>query len=172
MGDLTGSTSVRLMLSQKPMLTTAAPMVLVLTDMAVDSMATVDTLPTHTPTATDTQLLTATDLTGSTSVKPMLSQRLMPSTAASMVLVLTDMAVDSMAIDTQLLTAMVPTGSTSVRLMLSQRLMPSTPVLTDMDTHLTDTGHTDTGHMLDMLPHTPMATATQLTLTDIIKLFQ
>merc|ERR1719495_22577 len=67
-------------------------------------------------------------LTGSTSVKPMLSQRLMPSTAASMVLVLMDMAVDSMA--TQLLTAMALTGSTSVRLMLSQRLMPSTPVLT------------------------------------------
>merc|ERR1711973_474442 len=108
----------------------------------------------------------------------MLSQRLMPTTAASM-------AVDSMAtvdilpthtpmaMDTQLLTAMALTGSTSVRLMLSLRLMPSMPVFTDMDTHLMDTGHTDTGHMLDMLPHTPMATATQqLTLTDIIKLCQ
>merc|ERR1712198_547010 len=53
------------------------------------------------------------------------------------------------------------------------RLMPSMQVFTDMDTHLMDTGHTDTGHMLDMLPHTPMATATQkLTLTDIIKLCQ
>merc|ERR1712189_38593 len=121
MGVLTGSTSVKPMLSQRLMPTTAASMVLVLTDMAVDSMATVDTLPTHTP----------------------------------------------MAMDTQLLTAMVLTGTTS------ERLMPSTQVFTDMDTHLMDTGHTDTGHMLDMLPHTPMATATQqLTLTDIIKLCQ
>merc|ERR1712212_1361235 len=144
--------------------TTVASMVLVLTDMAVDSMATVDTLPTHPPTATDTQLLTAMDLTGSTSVRLMLSQKPMLTTAASMVLVLTDMAVDSMATvdtllthtptatDTQLLTATDLTGSTSVRPMLSQRLMLTTAVLTD-----TDTGHT--------LPHTPMDTVAH-TLTD------
>merc|ERR1711988_2037131 len=76
-------------------------------------------------------------LTGSTSVRPMLSQRLMPSTAASMVLVLMDTA-DSMAtVDT------LPTH---------------TPM--DMDTHLMDTAHTL------MLPHTPMDTAAQLSLMD------
>merc|ERR1712002_1009979 len=161
-------------------------MVLVLMDMAMDSTATVDTLPPHTPTDTDTHQLTDMVLTGSTSVMPRLSQRLMPTTVASMVpvpmvLVLMDMAMDSTAtvdtlpphtptaMDTHQLTDMVPTGSTSVMPMLSQRLMPTTvasmvPVLTDTDTHLTDTGHTD------MLPHTAMATAAQLTLTDTIKL--
>merc|ERR1719347_2346969 len=62
-----------------------------------------------------------------------------------------------MAMDTHQLTDMALTGFTSVRLMLSQRLMPTTPMLTDMDTH-----HTDT------LPHTAtdMATAAQLTVMD------
>merc|ERR1711973_904782 len=79
------------MLSQRLMPTTAASMVLVLTDMAVDSMATEDTLPTHTPMAMDTQLLTAMVLTGSTSVRLMLSQRLMPPMAtATQQLTLTD----------------------------------------------------------------------------------
>merc|ERR1711860_282313 len=64
---------------------TAASMVLDPTDTTLDSMATVDTLPTPTPMAMDTQPLTAMDLTGSTSV--MLSQRLMPT-----MLVFTDMA--------------------------------------------------------------------------------
>merc|ERR1712212_320950 len=54
------------------------------------------------------------------------------------------------------------TGSTSVRPMLSQRLMLTTAVLTDTDTHLMDTDHTDTGHTL---PHTPMDTVAH-TLTD------
>merc|ERR1712055_697928 len=95
---LTGSTSVMPMLNQRltPMPTTVAsmvpvPMVLVLTDMAVDSTATLDTLPPHTLMATDTHQLTDMVLTGSTSVKLMLSQRLMPTTVASMVPVLTDM---------------------------------------------------------------------------------
>merc|ERR1711860_275611 len=56
-------------------------------DTTLDSMATADTLPTHTPMAMDTQPLTAMDLTGSTSVMLMLSQRLMPT-----MLVFTDMA--------------------------------------------------------------------------------
>merc|ERR1711973_389655 len=133
----------------------AASMVWVLMDTAVDSMATMDTLPTHTLTAMDIQPLTAMVLLGSTSVKLMLSQRLMPSTVASMVLVL---------MDTQPLTATDTAVSTSVRLMLSQRLMLSMLVFTDMDTHLMDTAHTL------MLPHTPMDTATQLTLTDTTKL--
>merc|ERR1719167_1488368 len=75
---LTGSTSVRLMLSQRLMPSMAASMVLVLMDTA-DSMATVDTLPTHTPMDMDTQPLTAMDTAISTSVRQMLSQRLMLS---------------------------------------------------------------------------------------------
>merc|ERR1712121_203089 len=133
--DLTGSTSVMLMPSQRLMLTTAASTVLVPTDTTLDSMATVDTLPTHTPMAMDTQPLTATDLTGSTSVMLMLSQRLMLTTAASTVLDPTDTTLDSMATadtlpthtptvtDTQPPTATDLTGSTSVMLMPSQRLM-------------------------------------------------
>merc|ERR1719378_2047340 len=90
---LTGSTSVRPMLSQRLMPSTAVSMVLVLMDTA-DSMATVDTLPTHTPMDMDTQPLTAMDTAVSTSVRLMLSQRLMLS-----MLVFMDM-------DTQPLTAM------------------------------------------------------------------
>merc|ERR1711973_216827 len=147
----------------------AASMVWVLMDTAVDSMATMDTLPTHTLTAMDIQPLTAMVLLGSTSVKLMLSQRLMPSTVASMVLVLMDTA-DSMATadtlpihtpmdtDTQPLTATDTAVSTSVRLMLSQRLMLSMLVFMDMDTHLMDTAHT------------PMDTAAQLSLMDTTKL--
>merc|ERR1712133_194589 len=60
--------------------TTLVPMVLVPMDM-VDSMATVDTLPTHTPTVMATHLHTPPmDLTGSTSVRLRLSQRLMLTT--------------------------------------------------------------------------------------------
>merc|ERR1712212_1178349 len=173
--DTAGSTSVKLMLIQRLMPSTAASMVWVLTDTAVDSMATVDTLPTNTLMGMDTQPLTAMVLTGSTSVRLMLSQRLMPSMVASMVLVLMDMA-DSMATadtlpthtpmdtDTQPLTAMDTAVSTSVRLMLSQRLMLSMLVFMDMDTHLMDTAHTL------MLPHTPMDTAAQLSLMDTTKL--
>merc|ERR1719347_1816610 len=95
--DTAGSTSVMLMPSQRLMLTTAASTVLDLTATTLDSMATVDTLPTHTPTVTDTQPLTATDLTGSTSVMLMPSQRLMPTTLASTVLDHMDTTLDSMA---------------------------------------------------------------------------
>merc|ERR1712183_360499 len=80
--DTAGSTSVRLKLSQRLMPTTAASMVLVPTDTTLDSMAIAHTLPPHTPpmATPDTQPLTATDTAGSTSVRLMLSQRLMPTT--------------------------------------------------------------------------------------------
>merc|ERR1712055_666349 len=98
------------MLNQRLMPTTAASMVLVATDTAADSLATAaDTLP-HTPTATDTHPLTAMDLTGSTSVKLILNQRLMLTTAASMVLVL-DTPLDTLdtPLDTHTLMAILVT---------------------------------------------------------------
>merc|ERR1712126_680975 len=86
--DHTDCTRGKLRLSQKLMPTTLVPMVLVPMDM-VDSMATVDTLPTHTPTVMATHLHTPPmDLTGSTSVRLRLSQRLMLTTPEP-----TDMAV-------------------------------------------------------------------------------
>merc|ERR1712002_12283 len=148
-------------------------MALVPMDM-VDSMATVDTLPTHLHTPMDhmdTHLLTPMDHTDCTRGKLRLSQRLMPTTLVPMVLVPMDM-VDSMAtvdtLPTHTPTVMAThlhtppmdlTGSTSVR--LSQRLMLTTPEPTDMDTHLTDTDHTAM-----LLPHTdPTDTAVDM-LTD------
>merc|ERR1712183_233382 len=76
----TGSTSVKLTLSQRLMLmpTTLVPM-----DM-VDSLATVDILPTHTATDTDIPAqpmpMDLMPTVASTSVMPRLSQRLMLTT--------------------------------------------------------------------------------------------
>merc|ERR1712168_20787 len=100
--------------------------------------------------------------TGSTSVMPRLSQRLMLmlTTPVSMVptgdtlpthtLMATLPTHTHMATLAMLPHTTVPTVvSTSVMPRLSQRLMLTTPDTTDTDTHLTDTAHTDTA-----IPHT------------------
>merc|ERR1719495_1021162 len=102
--------------------------------------------------------------TGSTSVMPRLSQRLMLmlTTPVSMVptgdTLPTHTLMDTLAMlpHTHMATlAMLPhttaptVVSTSVMPRLSQRLMLTTPDTTDTDTHLTDTAHTDTA-----IPHT------------------
>merc|ERR1711931_41547 len=100
--------------------------------------------------------------TGSTSVMPRLSQRLMLmlTTPVSMVptgdTLPTHTLMATLPTHTHMATlAMLPHTtaptmvSTSVMLRLSQRLMLTTPDTTDTDTHLTDTAHTDMA-----IPHT------------------
>merc|ERR1719447_32584 len=89
--------------------------------------------------------------TGSTSVMPRLSQRLMLTTPVSMV-----PTGDTLPTHTLMATlathphTTVPTVvSTSVMPRLSQRLMLTTPDTMDTDTHLTDTAHT-----VMAIPHT------------------
>merc|ERR1711931_44330 len=91
--------------------------------------------------------------TGSTSVMPRLSQRLMLMLTTPVSMVPTG---DTLPTHTLMATlpmlphTTVPTVvSTSVMPRLSQRLMLTTPDTTDTDTHLTDTAHTDTA-----IPHT------------------